>query len=377
MKSQAYPRVFVVAAFLVALVAGVYTVLLVYRPVIEPVLDVAPPFVIGIVLALLLDPLLDRIEKKGLSRGMGVAIVGLSFLIVFLLVGFLLVPKVAEQASQLAAGFPQYVSDAQTQLDKLLRDHRPMLNRFHLPTSASAWTAKFSAQLQEAGSASVNLLAVGLTAALSKILWVIIIPLSTLWLLRDLDYIRQKIVHFTPEKHRYRLISMTSAVGGVFEKYVRGMILVAILYSGVAMFVLTAAGLQYGLIIGAIAGLLYLVPYVGVITLVLVTGVAGVAQPMSMTVVGVLMGALLVQSFIVFDMIVTPRIVGGSVGVHPVLALFSLALGARMFGVLGMILAVPVAASVQVALGQLYPVITERVSKPPYVPKPAHEEEPL
>ena len=69
------------------------------------------------------------------------------------------------------------------------------------------------------------------------------------------------------------------------------------------------------------------------------------------------MGAIAVQSFVLFDLVVTPKVVGGNVGVHPVLMLFSLALGARLFGVVGMVAAVPIAAAFQVALGQYYPRI--------------------
>ncbi len=210
-----------------------------------------------------------------------------------------------------------------------------------------------------------------LGSALSKILWVIFIPISTLWFLRDMDYIRAKGIHFTPDRHRDRVLSLSGAVGDVFAKYIRGMAAVAILYSCVSMAVLAGCQLQYGLIIGAISGLLYLIPYIGVLTTALATGIAATIQtPDNPAYPILLMVWLLVQSFVIFDLIITPKLVGGSVGVHPVLALFSLALGARLFGVVGMITAVPVAAALQVALGQLYPKINDRVDtaippKPP------------
>lgn len=158
------------------------------------------------------------------------------------------------------------------------------------------------------------------------------------------------------------------------------MITVAILFSAASMLVLSLAGLDYGLIIGAVSGLFYMVPYVGVAIIAVVTGFAAMVEP------GhgggyalILMAYMLVQAFIVFDQIVTPRVVGGSVGVHPLLALFSLALGARMFGVVGMIAAVPVAASLQVAIGQIYPRIFDRVgrSPKPHRRRPEPEELPV
>ena len=364
-NTDKYPRVISAAAFLVALAAVVYTAIMIYNPVIRPVLDVAPPFVIAIGLALLLDPLIDRFEDKGMSRGLAVAIVGLCFVVVFVAVVVLLAPKVAGQATALAGNFQDYAGEAQTQINTALERHEPFLNKLGLPTTATGWTTRFSGQLQGFASTVVSFFATALTNALSRVLWLIIIPLSTLWLLRDIDYIKAKLIRFAPERHRERVVRLTGAVGVVFGKYLRGMLTVAILFSLVATLVLTVFGLKYGLIIGAVAGLFYLVPYVGVLIMAVIAGLAALVQPPhSVSYALTVMGILAFQSFVVFDLGITPRVVGGSVGVHPVLTLFSLALGARLFGVVGMVAAVPVAASIQVAIGELYPQIYEKSEKP-------------
>jgi len=357
----------VVAAFMVAVGAGVYTALLIYQPVIKPLLDTAPPFLIAIILAFLLDPLIDRLEKIGCSRDFAVVIVGLTFVVAFALVGFLLVPRIADQAGDLTKNYTDIAGQAQTQINGILKDHAPLLRKFHLPTTASAWTKQYADRLQVIAGNGITFVAGALAGALSRILWLIIIPLSTFWLLKDFDRIKAKIVHLTPERHREKVICLSSAVGGVCGKYVRGMITVAILFSLVAMVALSILRLQYALVIGSVAGLFYLVPYVGVLIISVITGIAAIIQPgHSASYALLLMGLLIVQSYIVFDLFVTPRIVGGNVGVHPVLMLFSLALGARMFGLVGMIIAVPVAASLQVALGQIYPQIYDIVgSKSP------------
>lgn len=363
MTSQQYPRSVTVAAALVALAAGVYAAVHVYDPVIRPVLDVLPPFAIAFAFAFLLDPVVDWIQKFGFSRGFGVAVVGVAFLVAFLAVGFLLVPKVAEQAGNLAGNFESYSDQARDTVDRLLLREKPLLDRLHLPTTVSEWGSRFSTRIEEAASSSLAYVANQLTGALSKLLWIIVIPLATLWLLRDLDYIKAKMVYLTPDRHKERLMSVSSAVGGMFGRYVRGMLAVAIIHSIVASVVLTAAGLDYALIIGGVSGLLYLVPYVRNATTMLAAGIAALAQPgHSLAYAGGLMAGLAVQSFIVFDLWVTPRVVGGSVGVHPVLALFSLWLGVRLFGVTGMIVAVPVAAACQVAIGQFCPGIYDRIS---------------
>lgn len=371
---QPWPRVVVIAAFFVAIVAAMYGAVLIYQPIIQPILEVAPPFVIAFILAFLLDPLIDKLQGRGVSRGIAVAIVGLTFLVAFVLAGFFLVPKIADQASQLAKNYGKYVDQIQMQANAILQHNATLLHRFKLPTTATDLAKRFSAQLEGVARGAVSLLAGVLTGILSKILWLVIIPLSTLWILRDFDYIKAKVVHFAPEKHRDRLVTLGAAVGGVFGRYVRGMITVAILFSLVSMLVLSLAGLDYGLIIGAVSGLFYMVPYVGVAIIATITGLAGLVQPGHGTEYAVILACyLLFQSFIVFDLFVTPKVVGGSVGVHPVLQLFSLALGAKIFGVVGLIAAVPVVASLQVALGQLYPKIFDKVGRPPEKEKPPTE----
>lgn len=371
---QPWPRVTIIAAFLLAVAAAMYGAKLIYEPVIEPVLQVAPPFVIAIILAFLLDPLIDRLQRHGASRDFAVVIVGLSFLVAFVLAGLFLVPKIADQSAKLVQNYGQYADQVQVEANRVLQDNAVLLKRLHQPTTLIELVKKFSGQLEVFGRSAITLLSGVLTGVLSKILWLVIIPLSTLWILRDLDYIKAKIMHLSPERHLDRLVSLSSAVGIVFGKYVRGMMTVAILFSAASMLVLSLAGLDYGLIIGAVAGLFYMVPYVGVAIITIVTGLAAMVQPGHGTEYAlILMGYMVVQSFIVFDQIVTPRIVGGSVGVHPVLALFSLALGARMFGVVGMIAAVPVAASLQVAIGQVYPRILDKVGCPPREEKPPKE----
>ena len=358
MEPTRYPRVFIVAAFLIALAAGAYIALHLYDPVVIPVLDVLPPFAIAFVFAFLLDPIVDWMQKRGFSRGFGVAIVGLAFVVVFVLVGFLLVPNVADQAGKLADNLPRYIREASDAVNNILVRYKPLLERSHLPTTASEWASRFSAQIQRAATSGLSLVAGLLTASLSKLLWVIIIPLATLWFLNDLDYIKNKVIHFTPDRHKERLMHLSSAIAAVFGKYVRGMLVVAIIHSAVATLWMSLAGLDYALIIGGLSGLLYVVPYVGTLMIVVATGIAAAVQPGHGLVYALaLMAGAGLQSSLVFDCLITPKVVGGSVGVHPVLALFSLALGARLFGIVGMVLAYPVVAALQVALGQYYPQI--------------------
>ena len=350
----------IVAAFLVAVAAGMYGATLIYDPIIRPILLTLPPFVIAIILAFLLDPVIVKIQKTGLSRGLAVTIVGLLFLVVFVLAIVFIVPMIADQANQLVQNYDRYAKQAQELVEGFLSRHSTLLNRLHLPTTVQGWGEQFSEQFRSIGGRAVSILAGVLQGMLSKLVWLVIVPLFTLMLVNDLDYIKAKIVYLTPERHRDRLVSMSVAVGNVFGSYVRGMVTVAILFSVATMLGLTLARLDYGLMIGSVAGLFYIVPYIGLAALCVVAGFTALVTGHGAIYVLGLIGYLAVQN-ICFDYLVTPKVVGRSVGVHPLLMLFSLALGAQMFGLVGMIAAVPVAAALQVALGQMYPRVLDKV----------------
>ena len=124
---------------------------------------------------------------------------------------------------------------------------------------------------------------------------------------------------------------------------------------------------QYALLVGAAAGVLYAVPYLGAFSIALVTFIVSFAAASGDHQSGLAFGGIALAATLVlnqvFDNVVTPRVVGGGVGLHPVLALFALVIGGELFGLWGMLLSVPIAGSIQVILFRLYPRLTQ--STPP------------
>lgn len=344
----------------------IYIICNIYDPVIRPVLDVIPPFAGAFLLAFMLDPIVDKLQSRGISRGWGVAIVGSAFIILLVAVGILIIPAITRQVADLSANYQSYASEASDRITALIKQYSSILEKFHLPTTVDEWTSRFSRQTESAAQTGISTLAAFVSSALSKVLWLIIVPLAGLWLLKDIDYLKAKLLHITPVQYREKLSVVGSAVGAVFFKYLRGMATVAIIYSATASLLFTLFGLKYGLVIGCVAGILYLVPYVGVLSIVFVVCISVLIQPPYNVHSAILLsGIIIVMSFGLFDQLITPRVVGSSVGVHPVLSLFALALGARLFGVVGVIVAVPVTAAIQVVIGEFCPRIYQRVQVGP------------
>ncbi len=325
------------------------------------VLSVLTPFLVATMFALLLDPLVDRLERNGLNRVGAVGIVFGVFLLLLAGIGALIVPALIGQASQLAQKGPQYVENARDFANQWLAGHR-RVGTFTLPENVNALIAQFSDRASAVVKGSAGSVTRFLIGSVTTVLETVVTLIVTFYLLADIDRLRARLFYLLPERARGLAGQFASDIGGVFSDYLRGLLIVCALYGGATILLLYGLSLahhdmaRYALLVGAGAGLLYSVPYIGALATGLITflvafaaGGAGFA--------GVAVGLTLLLNQ-VFDNVITPRVVGGGVGLHPVAALFALTLGGALFGLWGLLLSVPIAASIQVILFRLFPKLT-------------------
>jgi predicted PurR-regulated permease PerM len=322
---------------------------------------VAGPFVIAAVLALLLDPLADRLERRGLSRGAAAGVVFGGFLLLFLGLGALIVPRLIDQANQLAKNGPEYIERVRTVTDEYLATHR-RIGTLPLPESFDTLSAELSRRASLVVRRSTGTITGVLLGSIAAVLQTVVTLIVTFYLLLDIDRLRARLFYLVPEKARGPMGLFAEDIGGVFSDYLRGLLIVCSLYGASAVVVLYGLSLvhhgmaRYALLVGVVAGLLYAVPYVGALVTALVTFLVGFAAGGAGF--GGIAAGVIVALNQVFDNVVTPRVVGGGVGLHPVAAVFALTLGGQLFGLWGLLLSVPVAASVQVILFRLFPKLT-------------------
>lgn len=321
-------------------------------------IGILPPFVIALALASLLDPLVDRLQSKGLPRGVAVFAVFLMFLVVLTAGLVYLVPKVVAQVTQLITDWPGYQDTAGRFISHTMTRHRALLIRLHIPTTVGEVTHRYSSELSTLGHNAVTIL-LGFAGEAVKqavwVVWLVLITLLTFLLLKDLDKIKAKWLYLLPERHRERTVGVAAAVGNVFARYLRGLIIVCTLYAIIASLVFAAFNLSYALVLGLVAGALYAIPYVGPITIATIAGLSSLLQHPDHAILALILVIITVAMNQVFDMLLTPRIVGGAVGLHPALSIMALLFGGAAFGVAGMVLAIPVAASAQVVLCEFFP----------------------
>lgn len=366
MITNSWIRITAWAAGLLAVAAALHIIQLLYMPIIKPVLDVLAPLSFAFALALLLDPAIDRIQRRGLSRGAAVGVVAAALLAVIAISSIFLIPALIDQAKELGNNVPGYTREAENYGSRFMLRNRDLLERVHLPTTIEGVSSRYGGQIEKAAAASFSRVGNWLGGLVSSIIWLVIIPIVTIFLLIDIDKIKAKALLLMPERHRERTASLASFVGRVFGAYIRGLFTVAILYgiaSGVAIWLWHV---PYAVILGAAAGVLSLVPYIGTISTVFLVGIVAMVtsgNPM----LGLWTAATILALNQAFDNAVTPKIVGKAVGLHPALAIIALLIGARMFGFMGMVIAVPVAASIQIVVLEFYPPLKgpKEDEKPP------------
>ncbi|MHB1457079.1 MAG: AI-2E family transporter [Armatimonadota bacterium] len=320
--------------------------------------SVLPPFFIAFLIAWLLDPLIDRLEAQKCPRILAVAFVFTIFLAIFAAGMIFLIPAVIDQAKELAKDFPGYLDKSKDYLSGMMDTYRPMLLRFKLPTTFQDLLSTYGDNLNIWSTNVIRAITGWVTSNFSKALWIILVPLISFYCLNDIDRIRMKTSLLVPERWRLRTTHVVARMNNVFSSYVRGLLLVCLIYGVVTSLVLTILGIQYSILIGLFAGILYAVPYVGATSTAVLVFLVALAthNENSLHAIWVSPVAMLILNQ-AFDMFISPKVLGKSVGLHPVLSLFALLAGGQLFGLAGMILAVPIAASIQEIIFEIYPLL--------------------
>jgi predicted PurR-regulated permease PerM len=309
----------------------------VFRPILLP-------FVIGIALAYLLNPLVSWSQRIGLGRTWATAIV--LFLVIALIVGFFLsfVPLVLQQVIGLVGRLPGYVSDLQA----LVRELAPQLAEWLGPER----TAQLEGSLTELIGRGVEFVG-GLTATIATsglnvintIAVLFIAPVVAFYLLLDWEGMVKRVDDLLPREHRDEIRGVLHDIDRSMAGVIRGqggVILVLTIYYSTA---LSLVGLNFGLAIGIIGGLLSFIPFVGFLTgFVLSIGVALVQfWPDRWVFVVIVLAVYMVGQFLEAN-VLYPKLVGQSININPVWLMFALFAFALLFGFVGLLLAVPLAA---------------------------------
>ena len=318
--------------------------------------DVLTPFVAGMVIAYLLDPLADRLERWGASRTLATVLLTGLFILLVLGAVLLLVPVVEGQARSLSAALPALIESGWGWLGPWVEELRA---RFDLSTDEELQEAlqSYAGNLGEWATGMLAGLVSGGAVILNIISLVVITPVVSFYLLRDWDRLVGTVDGWLPRDHRETIRRLLSDIDASIAGFLRGQLSVCVLLGLFYGLGLAALGLKGGLLVGLLAGLISFIPYVGSIVGFVASIILAAVQfgPTDWLMLGLTAGLFGIGQFIEGNFL-TPKLVGERVGLHPVWVIFALLAGGSLFGFLGVMLAVPVAAAIGVlirfALGQ-------------------------
>lgn len=304
--------------------------------------DVILPFIVGGAIAYFLDPIADRLERAGLGRAAATTVISLAAVLVFVLAALIVLPLLYRQLGQLVAAAPAIFGQLQVFLAERFPD---------LMTNESVLRDTITG-LGEAIRARGGQLAQGLVeyllSVVSAVVFIVVVPVVAFYLLLDWDRMVGKIDALLPRDHAPTVRRLAREIDAVLAGFVRGQVSVCVILGTFYSVALMVVGLNFGLIVGAIAGLITFIPYVGsLVGGTLAIGLALFQFWGEWGMIGLVAAIFAAGQFIEGNFL-TPKLVGGSVGLHPVWLLFALSAFGTLFGFVGMLVAVPVAAALGV-----------------------------
>ncbi len=310
------------------------------------------PLAVAFVLAYLLDPLIDRFEARRIPRRVAILLlVGVSGALAVAAVTFL-VPRLLQEIAQLAAKLPGYLEGALTAI-------KPRFESwfgFAVPSSI-----REGLEFIKSSGASVPLESLrqliertvkGVTGTLASLIGLLVIPVITYYALLEFDRIKLWFLALVPVEYQVTVNARVSMINDLIAGFIRGQLIVAALLGILYAIGFSLIGIDMAIGIGLIAGMLGIIPYVGsAVALALAAGLCVLQYGAGLHLLLVVGWYALVQTL--EGLVLTPRIVGQSVGIHPVAVIVGLLIGGDLLGFLGLIVAVPATAIIQVFAKEL------------------------
>ena len=307
------------------------------------------PFFVAFALAYLLDPLVDRMENWKLSRTLSVVSLMLVFFALILSACLLIFPLLKLQAESLTRNLPAYIDVVQNWLRPFL-EKVAGLDQQKIQEILNQGLARFGELPLKILSFATTFLWGSLSSLFNVILMlanVVIIPVVMFYLLRDFDSITEKLLALIPPRFKEKTIETVKEVDQVLASFVRGQLMVGLLMGVLYSIGLYLVGTPMSLFIGLVAGLANLIPYLGIIVGFLPAALLTYLQVQEWLPILWVMGVFGVVQMLE-GMVITPRVLGDNIGLHPVAVIFAVLLGGELFGLVGIILGVPVVAVLNV-----------------------------
>lgn len=300
------------------------------------------PFLLGAAVAYLCDPLADRLQRRGLSRTLATVIISCLGIGTGVVAMLIIIPMLIDQLRQAVGALPGLMEDLAAAAERWKADESWIADLVRnaatkLRENAAGWSGQVLKQAWASGIALIDFL-----------MLLVITPVVAFYLLLDWDHMIAEIDAWLPRQHRGTILRLSKDLDRVLAGFVRGQLTVCAILGSFYAVALSLIGLPFGLLIGLFAGLISFIPFVG--------SILGGALSIGLALVnfwgewGMIAGVagIFAVGQVVEGNFLTPKLVGGSVGLHPVWLMFALSAFGALFGFTGLLIAVPAAAAIGV-----------------------------
>jgi predicted PurR-regulated permease PerM len=316
--------------------------------------DVLLPFVVGAVLAYFFDPVVGRLQRAGLSRTWATTLVTIAAAVLSVGAAMAILPPLFGELQSLIVKAPQFAVRAVQRLQPVID---PLLGKLGLSSlgldDLQAQVSQWAGEALGLAGSVVGRLAQRGVAVINLLGLLFLTPVVTFYLLRDWEKVLAAIDGALPLDHAETIRTLARQSNAAVAGYLRGQALVCLCLAALYAIGLSAVGLQFGFVIGLIAGMISFIPFVGTfVGATLSIGTALAQFPPEW--VGVIkVAAVFLAGYLLEGNVLSPKLVGDRVGLHPVWIMFALLAGGSLFGFVGVLIAVPVAAILGVLVRHL------------------------
>lgn len=311
-----------------------------YRAFLSSILS---PFLLSALLAYLLNPIVYFFQKKGMKRLQSVVMVYIIFLSLVIVTGLFVIPKLFRDISILVESIPSYSQ----QLQNLYKRVQDGYINSALPQGLKDIIDDNMLLIQNIVMSFLQNVADSIINFFSRIFNFIIIPVLTFYMLKDSEYFKNQLVLILPKSKRSKVLQLFRDIDNVFGKYIRGQILISSVVGVLTTIALVLIKVKYSLTLGIFASISNIIPYFGPIIGMIPTIIFAFLDSPTKALYAA--GSyILIQQF--ESGIITPKVIGESVGLHPIYVIMALLIGGKIFGVTGLIIAVPVAAVIKLCI---------------------------
>jgi len=305
--------------------------------------EVVYTFLAGALLAYFLFRPVVFIEQRGLPRIWGIVIIYLLLAALAALLLWIAVPRLIKELNEFAAMMPAYAAQ--------LEDISGRMHNLHLPGKLDLMLQDNTARIENFIFAQLKGMVNGIYAFFSKALVIVFAPILAIYIIKDWEKIKAALLFILPPASRREALILTDRIDSVWIEYLKGHLLVSALVglaTGIAALII---GVEFALVIGIIAALTNLVPYFGPI----LGGIPAIALALVQSWQdGLYMAIAIILIQQLESNLLTPKIIGDKLGMHPLIVVFALLAGGELLGILGMLIAVPLTAALRIIISSAY-----------------------